>query len=214
MNRQQPTSRRSGGFTLIELLIATVVFSLVLLVITTSILQFSKQYYKGVVASSTQGVTRSLIDDVSQSLKFNGNYAALSGGNGYCVGTSKRYSFALNKQVEDSGTLSAHQARHGLVSDTVANCNSATPALTFGASSAFPGSVVNSRELLGQHMRLAKFSITNPAEGMYIVTVRFIYGDDDLLTSATSPDANCKSTACSQFCATSELTTTVMKRVK
>jgi hypothetical protein len=46
------------------------------------------------------------------------------------------------------------------------------------------------------------------------VQVRVIYGDDDLLSNPTAANANCKSQAGSQFCAVSDLTTVVVKRVQ
>lgn len=215
MTQVAPRSRQAG-FTIIELLIATAVFSVILLVITTAVLQFTKQYYRGVVASSTQNVARTLIDDVSRSIEFNGGAVSpISGNTGYCIGSDKRYSYKLSRQVTDGGGDPAvHQGLHALVSDTVTGCNGSTPALnvtTLGSLSG--GSLQNPRELLGQHMRLAKFNITPVGSDLYTITVRVIYGDDDLLTSPTSPSATCLGTTGSQFCAVSELTTTVKKRV-
>lgn len=226
-----PTRSKQAGFTIIELLIATVVFSVILLIVTVSVIQFSKQYYKGIIAGSTQGAARTLIDDVSRAIQFNsGGISQLtSGGSGWCIGTDKRYSYALNRQVIDTGAVAAsHQGVHGLVSDTVSGCSTATPALgvaALGGNLTTP----NARELLGQHMRLAKFDITGSAD-LYTITVRIIYGDDDLLCSpstagdcadpnskagvnAGKSDLMCRSTAGSQYCAVSELSTTVTKRV-
>lgn len=213
MSHNTKPAGRQTGFTIIELMIATAVFAVILLVITASILQFSKQYYKGIIASSTQGVSRTLIDEVSRAIEYNSGsvipLAANNGSQGWCVGTAKRYSFILNKEVTDSGTLASYQARHGLVSDDVVDCTTATPANNVAGLGSL---LINGHELLGQHMRLAKFDIVVDGP-IYTITVRVIYGDNDLLDNPASPDAKCLSTAGSQYCATSELTTTVRKRV-
>ncbi|HEX8183046.1 MAG TPA: prepilin-type N-terminal cleavage/methylation domain-containing protein [Candidatus Saccharimonadales bacterium] len=232
MNRlssHQSTRTRQAGFTIIELLIATSVFSVMLIVITAAVLQFSRQYYKGVISSSTQATTRALIDEVNRSLQFNGSSFSKFGTNdGYCIG-AKRYSYKLNQQVIDDGpNAAAHQSYHALVTDTFSGCNTGTPPLSLAAAN-FPGTVENPRELLGERMRLLKFDIVE-VNDMYTVTVRVAYGDDDLLCSpsttgdCTNPnslagvnnnmsDLTCRSTIGSQFCAVSELTTTTRKRV-
>lgn len=230
--------RKQQGFTMIELMIAMMVFSVILVVVTAGILNFSKQYYKGVIANQTQNTTRTIIDDVSRAIQFNsGSVYELpkndplgpTGVFGYCLGESRRYSFLLNRQVSRASTLGPLQSRYGLTSDTVSGCTTATLAVNTANSSAGSGKV-NFRELLGENMRLNKFKITQ-ADGLYTVTVKVIYGDNDLLCSPSvagscNPDAptvtahlanedvKCRLTAGSQFCAVSELSTTVKKRVQ
>jgi Tfp pilus assembly protein PilV len=225
------------GFTILELLIASSIFTLVLILITTGVLQFSRQYYKGVIASKTQDTARAIVDDVSRAIQLNtGQVSRLTiNGNpvtpgnqvrGYCIGEVKRYSFVLNRQVTDSGTLQANQSRHALIADNTTGCSSNTPARQ-ADTNAIPLGGTNARELLGQNMRLTKFSITQTSGDLYNITVRIIYGDNDLLCSPSGPqgcapnanfppnatDLTCKSSAGSQFCAVSELSTTVQKRV-
>lgn len=50
------------GFTVVELMIATLVFSVILTVITMGVLSFRNRYYKAVNASTTQNTTRTVID--------------------------------------------------------------------------------------------------------------------------------------------------------
>jgi hypothetical protein len=85
----------------------------------------------------------------------------------------------------------------------------------------------DARELLGERMRLSRFDIDPPVNGMYKITIRVVYGDDDLLCSPAADDCNsnttssnltsndltCKLKAGSQFCSVSELSTTVRRRV-
>lgn len=224
LRMRQPS--RAAGFTIIETLIATTVFSVILLVITVSILQFSKEYYKGIIVSSTQSTARTIVDDVSRSIQFNGGpvYALpLTGGvpnpnpTAYCVGSSKLYSFALNQQVTDSSPDgNAHQGTHGIVSNDVNSCDGTTVPVATKTIGSLSG-LLNGRELLGQHMRLAKLSITGNGStdnNLYSIDIKVVYGDDDLLTTPSNPaTTTCKSTTGSQFCAVSELKTTVQKRV-
>jgi prepilin-type N-terminal cleavage/methylation domain-containing protein len=84
------------GFTIIELLIATVTFSVILLIITGAIIQFSKVYYKGVVSSRTQEAARSVVDEVSKAAQFSPDFKEdtnAAGGLAWCFG-NKRFSFA------------------------------------------------------------------------------------------------------------------------
>src|SRR6185369_9199416 len=61
---------RQAGFTIVELMIATLVFSLVLIVITVGVLHFTNTYYKGVNNSATQTAAQNAIDTISQSIQF------------------------------------------------------------------------------------------------------------------------------------------------
>jgi type II secretory pathway pseudopilin PulG len=205
--------KRPSGFTVVELLIATSVFAAVLILITTGILQFTRQYYKGVVSSKTQNTARAIMDDVVRTIQFNGGdvYALTSGGTGYCIGESKRYSYSLNWQVTDGApNATLNQAKHGLIADNITGCNAGTSALN-ARSIANLSAATNQREMLGQNMRLAKLNISGSGD-LYNVTVKVIYGDNDLLEGA-APNQKCRSTVGSQFCAVSELNTTVNKRV-
>jgi prepilin-type N-terminal cleavage/methylation domain-containing protein len=217
--------RKQHGFTIVELMIAISIFALVLILITTGVLRFTRQYYKGVIAGNTQDVARAIVDDITRSIQFNGgDVVPLSGGNGYCIGSSKRIRYYTNAQVT-TGTLGAHQSRHAFVTDTF-NCNASSPATSVQNTDPLPG--INARELLGEHMRLAKFSIIGSGD-VWTVNVRVVYGADNLLCSPSVP-GNCSSTnntfpgvtnnlTCrsgigTEFCAVSELTTTINKRVK
>lgn len=231
------TKRSAAGFTLIELLIATAVFGVVLLVVTSGVLMFTRQYYKGVISANTQTAARSVIDEISRAIQLNGSgvvnlYSNGSGPAstdpvGYCVGSSRRYSFAQNSQVEDSGVnATEHQGYHGLIVDNISGCTSATQALNPVSLNPLP-SGNDAHDLLGQHMRLVKLQI-NPVGGdAYNIKIKVAYGDDDLLcipgscsSSASLPanlagqDLTCKNTRGSQFCAISELSITVNMRVK
>ncbi|HJQ08504.1 MAG TPA: type II secretion system protein [Candidatus Saccharimonadales bacterium] len=215
MKRLSRNIGRMQGFTIIELLVATVVFSVVLLVATIGILQIVRVYYKGVTESNTQNTARAIIDMVSQSIQFSGgNVTPTPGsptpGNSYkfCVG-NQRFSYTLGHQVENNPTPGKYQSYHALVQDTVAGCSSGTPAQDVRVLA------VAGRELLGEHMRLSNLEVTSIGPNMYQVHVRVAYGDDDLLVNPQNPNASCKGEqAGSQFCSVSDLSTVVVKRVE
>jgi prepilin-type N-terminal cleavage/methylation domain-containing protein len=191
------SQRRQQGFTIIELMIATAVFSVILLLCTAGLIQVGRLYQRGITESQTQEAARTVIDEISQAIQLSGEGVYGPSANNYCVG-NKNYSFHLGKQVSDS-TLDTDR---GLIV-TSANCDASTPVNWSG------------EELLGKNMRLTKFSITG-SNNVYTVTARVVYGDDDLLNPDGGPyvgDVTCKLESGRQFCATSELSVTVQRRI-
>ncbi len=222
---KDPRLDKQRGFTIIELLIATLVFALVLVLITMSVLTFTKTYIRGVSQAATQTAARTILDNVSQSIQFSGNVVNPSitpgpdGAIGFCIG-NHRYSYILGWQLTD-GTpkTNAHESNHVLTLDSSSSCSGATAQLV-------------GTELLSPRMRLAQLRIEqvqpdDPA--VWRVTVRVVLGEDDLLCSPSQPgecasqetslpldrpDLSCKvAFTGSQYCAVSELSTIVKKRV-
>jgi prepilin-type N-terminal cleavage/methylation domain-containing protein len=222
--------RRSDrrGFTLIELMIATLVFSMVLLVLTAGIMEIGRVYYKGVASTRTQEVARSIADDIGRSVQFAGGTVIQTGSmpnnvnvRGFCV-NNRRYSYIPSVQLSTAG-------QRKFVADTVASgCGSGTTPLSQGQmnnAAAFPG-----QELLGNGMRIVALQLTqSPADpSLYDLTIRVAFGDDGVLcspsagdcgatttsTNLSNTDLQCKSSRLSsQFCAMTEIKTTVTKRI-
>lgn len=231
---KQHTSHHQHGFTIIELLFATVVFSVILLLCLASLIQIGKLYYKGVTTSQTQETARNVMDEISQSIQlsaaavtqssFSGgpdiaSGASYSGYTGYfCIG-DLRYSYAIDRALTD-GTPSFKEIKHVLWVDKVKDCaKQATPiAPTIDLTQTNPGGT-DGRELLGAHMRLLRLNLTQPvaATDVWKVDLDIGYGDDDLFmtdTSVTPHNKHCKTAeAGTQFCATSELTTIINRRL-
>ncbi len=237
-NKRLPTrpvaTRHSEGFTIIELLIATAVFSTLLLLLTTAMIQIGRIYYKGLTTARTQEVARLVMEDITNSIQFGGgllepthNTTPLDYS---CVG-DKVYSFLRNKQLTASNSPAADQSKNVLVVDSGSGkCGLGPQDLVSGTPTA------SSRELLAPNMRLAKLEIkcaTGPAlcppDSIYKVSIRVVYGDSDMLCSpfagdcadvSTSSnlgndDISCKSFRVgTQFCAVSELQTVIQKRVE
>ena len=207
-----------AGFTIVELMIATVVFSLILIVITMGVLSFTNSYYKGVNSSNVQTTTQSAIDTISQAIQFNGTSISQStpGSKGIvCVG-SQQFSYNLGKEVASNNT--GDHATWGLYQSTGSGtCTAGSVPVTTGG-----------KELLGPSMRLTEFSVTNvPNTNLWQVKVSVALGDHDLLygvsgdfyggipspTAVYGSDISCQPHTGSQFCAVSKLSGTVAQRI-
>jgi prepilin-type N-terminal cleavage/methylation domain-containing protein len=200
------------GFTIVELLVATAVFGVLLLIVTIAVLQFSRVYYRGVTEANTQDTARTVVDRISQAIQFNGGTitatpaASYGSTASFCVG-NQQYTYILGKQLTDT-TPASTQTYHALVSRDLAGCvtTSPTPSMSTPATSG--------RELLSPKMRLAKMQVTPISDKLYKISVRVVFGDEDLLSNPTTANAACNAGQGSQFCAVSDITTVVTKRVE
>lgn len=212
-------SRNTSGFTLVELMIAVTVFSVLLLLSSASITQISRLYYKGIIVSKTQNVSRNIMDDISQAFQFSsGSMINIStpdskGLRRICIG-NVRYTYALNKQINSTN-------KHALWRDRLASGGSC------GALNIFDDSVIENSatssegtELLESGMRLKTLSISSNGGITDIknIDVAVIYGEDDLINfqdNAKTLPLGCKGDITgSQWCAFSGLYTQVFSRVK
>ena len=200
----------SRGFTIIELLIATVSFSVILLVITGAIIQFSKVYYKGVISSKTQEVARAVSESIARDAQFSTvmptAYSSTSTSNNYqtiCIG-SKRYNYyQYNSSLNPSFRLLGDPWQHMLTLDTAAG--SCAP-YDGNNAAVIPSDAV---ELLGEKMQLLQLNVgSDPATGIITVKVTVAYGND------ASPTSGCPTISLGgQFCAVSTIETKVTKRL-
>ena len=191
----------SKGFTIIELLIATVTFSVILLVISGAIIQFTKLYYKGTITTQTQEASRAIINDITRNIQFAtpGSIQHPDPENGvemWCIGGQK-YMYRLDTQVGGTGA----DTKHALVVDSD------------DGSCTNPDGDINQplengrSELLGDRMKLLGLSITKN-QNLYTVNVRVGYGDE------VDSNGKCPSISLGgQFCTSSELSTTVIGRL-
>jgi prepilin-type N-terminal cleavage/methylation domain-containing protein len=203
---------KERGFTLVELMIATTVFSTVLLLATTGIINIGKLYYKGISTARTQDTARLVINEVSRSVQLTKRELKSGSAGQYqakCIGKD-RYTYSINVKVAGDN--------HALWYDEITEGEPCVPADSFDSAAN------NGRELLGSNMRLIDFSINdNPADRTRVeVKVGIAYGDDELLTTytddgdfvgPTAADAQCKPTnSGGSFCAVSSLETFVKRR--
>lgn len=210
--------KKQHGFTIVELLIATSVFTVILLLVSVGIIKINANYYKGVNQSRTQQTARAVLDDISQAIQFNnGAVSAPSSpfpsteGDQFavCVG-GNRYSVYLKKMIiADSSTS------HALIKDTPGSCAIGDPVDNLDGGGALPSGTT---ELLAPRMRVAALSVEQPnstdSSGLWKVNVRIVYGGDgvtdDLLNGSKD---GCNTGEGSQFCAVSDLTAYVEKRL-
>lgn len=218
MKYTQRTTHKAAGFTIIELLVATMVFSVILLLVTTGVLQIGKTFYKGALQSRTQRTARNIIDEIGRGIQFSGeevvpttpvNGAASpyprSGGNyAFCI-NGIGYSFILDRQL-DPAPPTGDKVQEVLIS-FVEPCSGFDPTLS-GVTSK------SGRELLGVGMRLTELSIVDNRDKTFTITVGVASGERDLFNPAAGIATGCKSGAGQQFCAVSRLSTTVQKRIE
>lgn len=224
----------SSGFTIIELMIATLVFTTVLAMLTTGVIYFTNMYYKGINLSNTQRVARAITDNISQAIQFSGADVVMGStlpvgpgpGSQYggltvlCVG-AKRYTFVSGRMVTTDGQptrVGDSAGYRGLFVDTVqSGCSTSTPAMTatnFQSQQDISSlGLKNASELIGSRIRLTHLSVEDKGTGIFEIKLSVAYGDNDLLTSTTGYNTRCRAATGSQHCATSQLTTTVVKRV-
>lgn len=201
---------KQKGFTIIELMVATAVFSSVLLLCTTGLIQIGRTYYKGLISSQTQNTSRSIIDFLTQAIQTSTTAAATyTPGTGYpyvCIGDT-RITYSLDKKLVDSSPGSS-ETLHAMVADIAPSCGALTAGQDLSAASVSAGSI----ELLNANTRITEFKI-EPLAGTSLsqVTVRIVYGDIEAYDSGTNQCFSNKQGG--QFCATSRLVTTVQRRL-
>jgi prepilin-type N-terminal cleavage/methylation domain-containing protein len=225
-----------AGFTIIELMIATVVFAVIMLIISTALIQIGRLYDKGMTASRTQTVARNIMNDIAQSIQF--DKGSIRGTNeslpddievttatnlsrSICI-VDRHYSYFIGQQVSNTS--------HGLVALNGSGCGG-DPAQNLTAATLAAGS----EELLGDRMRLTRLAVepvSSDSPNTYMVTIGVMYGDTDLICSpslldnctnelvlsveelAEADDLRCKNIRSgSQFCSLSELSTVVERRI-
>lgn len=201
--------KQDHGFTIVELMIATLVFSTVLVLLTTGAIYFTNMYYKSVNLSNTQDTARRIADNISRAIQFSGDTfkppVATAGQYAFCIG-NRRYTYWQTPQKIDPAT----GKYHALVTDIPAGTCTATPVGNFNMATV-TGAANTTTELLSRNMRLTGLSVSQTGN-VYTINVGIAYGDDDLL-GGTGFGTYCKSGAGSQYCAVSALYTTVQQRV-
>jgi len=225
--------KSSEGFTIVELMIALSVLATILVMSTVIMIQISALYSKGVNAANLQNTSRNAINDIASALQFggsppivaspqavifsdnDGSHSVQSGA--YCI-NNVRYTYVLGR--EQATDINGHSTPHVLYRDTITGTGSC-PILdithdTIAADSADADPAHNGYDMLADHMRLTKLSIaeTPPSSGVYNVDVWGAYGDSDLVVTAADGSNTCKGGPGTQFCSTSQLSTSVTRRLQ
>ena len=201
-----------AGFTVLELMVATTIFAIVLLVLTVGVLSFSRDYFSSVTRSNTQTAARGIIDDVARSIQFAGSASpgpTVGNTKSWCI-DSVQYLYTIGYEVSDVTDLAKHRSKYGLIKKVGGGgCGGVDITSSYSLTA-------QDKELLAKNMRLSDLDIQK-SNNTYTIRVRVAYGDDDVLGVTSSTVWNtiaCKSGAGSQFCAISDLTTTVEQRIR
>jgi prepilin-type N-terminal cleavage/methylation domain-containing protein len=222
-------SSKESGFTIVELMIATLIFAIILVVITSGVIHFTEAYYKGVHTSSTQTIARNVMNIIGQNLQYGGGEATLvqsdpadpSVDKYICVGDTQ-IDYRVGAQL---GT----DSQYGVFVTTVDSSGECKP---------FTASLIgHGRELLSPNMRLTDLTVVQ-SNNLYEIKAGVAYGDLDLLcaqsispataiggcaktaprfvdyTALAAPGATliCKPVSGSQYCAVSHLSSQVVAR--
>jgi prepilin-type N-terminal cleavage/methylation domain-containing protein len=198
--------RKQAGFTIIELLIATSVFSFVLMIFLASFIKIGDMFYKGVNMANTQEAARSVLDNISNDVRFSKgapHYVApdATGVGYFCVGLH-RYKFMLGKQVGDPGTP------FGLLRENISGGGGCPSPSTLAGSSP--------TELLNNRMQLNRMNLSCTTSVCSVSILIVFYGSDSsvLVPNATDPNATCSGgLSTSQFCATADYTSSVNEQI-
>lgn len=223
ITRLKIKQKSSAGFTIVELMIALSVLSLILLISSMVLIKIGSLYTKGVNAATLQNTARTIQDDVTASIKFNGSSpnippAASLGHDSYkayCIGNT-RYTFITGSELgHDQAKPSGSQdTAHVLWRDTLNSPTSCAP-YDFNKSDTQNNSKSDGYEMAAQHTRLTKFSIAQlpGSSSAYVVDVWMAYGDSDLVQLGGGGHYICKGGTGTQFCSISELSSTIIKRL-
>lgn len=199
-----PTNRQAqAGFTIVELMIATMIFAILLTVITMGVLYFSRSYYRGVYISATQSTARDITELVLDGVRFSASVPDLPGSNNFfCVGGNV-YVFDASGVYKTGGGGSG-----GMYVQPQPNGGCSAPTATDPNNA-------SRRQLLSDNMRVTYVSFTQ-AGGTYSFEIKVAYGDDDLLLlpPTTSPrDVNCKTGKGLEYCAVASYSGIAKKRL-
>ncbi|MGB4966706.1 MAG: prepilin-type N-terminal cleavage/methylation domain-containing protein [Candidatus Saccharimonadales bacterium] len=219
-SNSEDLARDSHGFTVVELMIATMVFSVIFLLLTFGVIRFSAAYYKGVNSAAVQDTARNITDVISRSVQFGNSsfeLGAVPTGStpGYFCAGGFIYRYKL-------GTV------YGEPNNTTGLAMRELPAS--GGCDAANGvwdTLGDTTQLLPQKMRLVYLEVSTISdEGFVTVSVGVASGDLDLLCNGPTcgltndgqvtdagSELHCKSGAGTEFCAVSKLKTTVQKRI-
>lgn len=145
---------------------ATAVFSVVMLIITTGIIRIGQIYYRNITQNRTSEAARVISEEIVRSIQFakgnkrNGADPATQ----FCIGDT-RYTYSINQKVSD-GT-------GGLISERISPTDACSSHLVLilknywaRTCDYWPSTLVRS----------------DTAERTWRVNVRIAYGDDDLLS--------------------------------
>ena len=206
-----------NGFTIIELLISSVVFSVILLIAVTGIIEISRNYIKGYISANTENVTRNIVDEIAQGIQSSNpkdviipSASPLNGSIYWFCINGNRYTYQYNYIVGDINNNLQAFIKDKDPTNPPDNCN--TPGLFTNT-----GAI----ELLSKHMELIhpsnggilqKVTASVFEQNLYRINVDILYGDTGTF-DPTIKKCN-KNSDGGAFCNNSVYNTTVQSRTE
>lgn len=222
------TSSRQTGFTIIELMMATIIFSMVLVVVVAGFMQIGRIFYKGISISSTQEAARSLSAGITDDLTFARSVSLSDAASGaayndngtsfFCVG-NHRYAYKVDGYKITSADVTDSSRPIEGVQRT--NIPGGCPAPSDNPGTAW-------KQMLGPDMQLNVLNLKCAYGTFCSLSVHIVfYGNDKTVFDTNSggfdndpsspgynanqaPDAFCSGNLLStQFCSTADIDTSV-----
>jgi prepilin-type N-terminal cleavage/methylation domain-containing protein len=215
-------TNNKSGFTIVELLIATSVFAIVLIVAQAMFVQIGHLFYRGVSITNTQAAADHIFQDINGNFQnaqtFQvGNYSASGGYDYYCIGNT-RYTYHIDNMIDtDAAPVHTAGGNFGILKDTLKGTGNACATPCQESDPCVGGAALsNPVELLGDHMRVEKFLISQPVKtsNLFNVSIIIAYGDTNSLTYKDPADLStvlCKGEEHNNFCAVSSINTAIYK---
>lgn len=201
------------------------IVSVILLLVTTVMIGLQRLYYKGLNQEKIQNNARTIADDVNQEIQtststpavawvpvastfsasFNNQPPTNYHVSAVCIG-SVRYVYIIGLQV---GTGS-NQVAQALWRDQTPSGGCASGVPQINNSTPSDGGL----EYIAAGSRLTNFQITQQGNGDYALSVSVAIGQDNILSTNTSYNAQCIGGSGDQYCATAGLKTEVRQRLQ
>lgn len=226
---------KDSGFTIIELMIATAVFTVILIIATTTLIGISERYVKGTVQDQAQQSARAVLSDISEDIQLNQPNINITDLSTTTPSTDEFY-FCIGNDVFvyqlDQPVTSSNWA---LVRYPAITCPSAPPSSPLNNPQAVE--LLTTNERLGELSILPVTSSGTSSPIGYTIQIEIGYANsgsvgNSVLKDTTNPQWNpppstpptngygyytypyqCQSGPDSSFCAVSSLTTTVSSRI-
>lgn len=178
--------KNQQGFTVLELIIATVIFSVIMLLSSSAMIKLSQQFQKGFTQSQTQETARNMGEAIARNIQYSSMpprqlWPIPADPNAmeqvWCI-ADRRYIFIRGKQlgpdpITQTPSVAVRQNQ---------GCGGAA------VSPAGYVPVGGDEELVGQDMRLADLRIEQGEnDRVWSVRLRLVKGDNDLVCSPGTP---------------------------
>lgn len=214
------TKNKQSAFTVVELMISTAVFSLVLMTIMAVIAQIGRMYYRGVTTARVQEATRSVVDRISQEIQYSADGIAnaprqINNAPEHVICVSGARYFWVDEQLTDGSSYGIWYDEDARLTTADNPCNGNNSAALSANPVSPPGT--NARELLPTGSRVMYFSLQPIGSNLYTIRLRVMYWTGNIAElDSSGVDKNCRSGTFGgmQFCAVSDITTTVFKRLQ